>query len=48
MKNYTILVEHFLGKKECDNMEEFRSILNIRNSKESNEFIITGQRKRRN
>ncbi len=27
MKNYTILVEHFLGKNECDNMEEFRSII---------------------
>lgn len=41
MKNYIILVEHFLGKKECSDIEELKSVLKIRNSKESNEFIIT-------
>lgn len=38
-----MLVEHFTGKKECDNIDELMNILDIRNSNKSNEFILTGE-----
>ena len=36
-----MLVEHFLGKKECSNFEEMREVLDERTEKGVNEFIIS-------
>lgn len=36
-----MLVEHFLGKKECNDLDELREVLNKRTEKGVNEFIIS-------
>ena len=36
-----MLVEHFMGQKECDNLEELREVLGERTEKGVNEFIIS-------
>lgn len=36
-----MLVEHFMGQKECDSLEELREVLNERTEKGVNEFIIS-------
>ena len=36
-----MLVEHFMGQKECDSLEELRKVLSERTEKGVNEFIIS-------
>ena len=36
-----MLVEHFMGQKECNNLEELREVLDERTEKGVNEFIIS-------
>ena len=36
-----MLVEHFMGQKECDSLEELREVLSERTEKGVNEFIIS-------
>ncbi len=36
-----MLVEHFMGQKECDSLEELRTVLSERTEKGVNEFIIS-------
>ena len=36
-----MLVEHFMGQKECNNLEELREVLGERTEKGVNEFIIS-------
>lgn len=36
-----MLVEHFMGKKKCNNFEEMREVLEQRTMKGVNEFIIS-------
>lgn len=38
-----MMVEHFMGKVECNNFEELECVLKIRTKKGVNEFIITGK-----
>lgn len=38
-----MLVEHFVGKNQCDTLEELERILQIRNPKNENEFILGGE-----
>ena len=38
-----MLVEHFMGKKECNSFEELEEVLEVRNANQTNEFIITGE-----
>ncbi len=40
-----MLVEHFMGKKECNSLEELREILDKRTEKDVNEFIISTHEK---
>lgn len=36
-----MLAEHFMGQKECNNLEELREVLGERTEKGVNEFIIS-------
>lgn len=38
-----MIVEHFMGKKECKSVDELEKVLEIRNPNKTNEFIITGE-----
>lgn len=38
-----MIVEHFMGKKECNSVEELEEVMEIRNADQTNEFIITGE-----
>jgi len=40
--NADMIIEHFIGKKECNNIEELEAILAIRTAKGVNEFSISG------
>lgn len=40
-----MIVEHFMGKKECSDFEELREILDKRTEKGVNEFIISTNEK---
>lgn len=38
-----MLVEHFMGKKECKSIEELEEVLEVRTKKNVNEFIISSE-----
>lgn len=40
-----MLIEHFTGKKECDNINELKEVLKNRTEKGVNEFIISPNEK---